>query len=216
MLIELRGIKELGNLCSGFRKQLPFATANALNEVGFGVMRGLKSSLSGDLDVLRNSFTARSIQVDKANKGNLKAEVGFESKAYYMSKLNDKETRHPTKSKYLAIPTTYARRGNTIKGLLKSPMRLGVIKFHIKSSKYFILPMKNGHKGIFVRVSKGGLRRKRERTTSKSQLVLVYTLVKQASYNKRDYYNFELKVMREAKAINFQQLMMKHLLKAVR
>lgn len=67
-------------------KQIPFATAKAINDVAFMGMRAAKSELAQSL-TNRNRFSQTGIQVNKADKRqwpNVQAEVGIEERRSYL------------------------------------------------------------------------------------------------------------------------------------
>ena len=63
------------------RKQIPFATSKALNNVAFDVRRSLQDGLETHLD-RPTPYTKRGVQVEKSTKKKLIAEVGFRSKTF--------------------------------------------------------------------------------------------------------------------------------------
>ena len=63
------------------RKQIPFATSKALNNVAFDVRKALQDGLETHLD-RPTPYTKRGVQVEKSTKKKLIAEVGFRSKTF--------------------------------------------------------------------------------------------------------------------------------------
>ena len=63
------------------RKQIPFATSKALNNVAFDVRKSLQDGLETHLD-RPTPYTKRGVQVEKSTKNKLVAEVGFRSKTF--------------------------------------------------------------------------------------------------------------------------------------
>ena len=63
------------------RKQIPFATSKALNNVAFDVRKSLQDGLDIHLD-RPTPYTKRGVQVEKSTKKKLVAEVGFRSKTF--------------------------------------------------------------------------------------------------------------------------------------
>ena len=83
MQIDIRAdVKELTKSLNRIqRKQIPFATSKALNNVAFDVRKSLQDGLDVHLD-RPTSYTKRGVQVEKSTKKNLVAKVGFRSRTF--------------------------------------------------------------------------------------------------------------------------------------
>ena len=83
MLISVKSdVKQLTKSLTRIqRKQIPFATSKALNNVAFDVRKSLQDGLDIHLD-RPTPYTKRGVQVEKSTKNKLVAEVGFRSKTF--------------------------------------------------------------------------------------------------------------------------------------
>jgi hypothetical protein len=83
MQIDIRSdVKQLTKSLTRIqRKQIPFATSKALNNLAFDVRKSLQDGLDIHLD-RPTPYTKRGVQVEKSTKKKLIAEVGFRSKTF--------------------------------------------------------------------------------------------------------------------------------------
>lgn len=73
-------------LTDSIDRQIPYATAQALNDVAFSAQRKIKLEMTRVFE-LRNKFSQGGIQINKATKAdwpNIKAEIGVEEKRTYL------------------------------------------------------------------------------------------------------------------------------------
>lgn len=126
--VRFQGLNEAVRDLKRFReKALPFAMRNGLNTAAFEARRIWQAEIRADF-TLRNNFTERSIQVEKAQLGRLYAKVG--STAPYMGKQEEGGTVSG-KSGRKPIPAPVAAGlspGSKRTKLVRSRFYLGAIK----------------------------------------------------------------------------------------
>lgn len=99
---------------------LPYAIRDTLNEQAFEAQRSWREAL-GKKVINRNTFTQRSIQVEKAkslNVNSIKSVVG--STVPWVEKLEEGQTESSSKKHGLPIPTAKARIGGSNKKLVRA------------------------------------------------------------------------------------------------
>ena len=181
-------------LSKKFLKQYPYAASRALNKVAFEARKDLVTHIKSDLHNTTN-FLVSSMQVDKATKSNLKAEVGWLDRVKFGERLVEGGTRTPVSSSNIAIPVN-AGRGKSGK-VTKSqrPANIG------KRKDVFFKEI-NGVKGLWQKLKGGGIK-------------LLYDYEKSTDYDKAPYLDFDQIVMDSAAQHDFEQIMMDELLKAI-
>jgi hypothetical protein len=165
MQIDIRAdVRELQRKLKHAKKQLPFAIKRGLDATAFDLQRELKKTLP---DYVHNpvAYTKAGIQVEKATKTNLVAEVGFASKSFgraigsipqanYMKRLIEGGTRLP-ESKAIAVPYKKHMKPNS-KGNIP---RGKIDRLLGQKDKYFsgepLGKKKGGGAGIWKRIGKG-------------------------------------------------------------
>lgn len=123
-------------------RQLPFVASVALNRTAVGARDLVKGNLPKRF-TLRNRWTVGGIQARTSSKTNLVAQV---SAPGYMQIQETGGTRTPLESKMLAAPTD-AVKGKRVIPKAKRPRAL-------LSDRAFIIRMRNGEAGVFLRYGK--------------------------------------------------------------
>jgi len=113
--VDTSGLRGLTN--GQIAKQASFAMANTLNDLAFEARRDVQEKLPRWLNLTR-PFIPRSLVVEKANKRQLTAILGFLDRVHLIHLMEKGGTRVPHQSKVLAIPSQ-ARR-NKKGGITKS------------------------------------------------------------------------------------------------
>jgi hypothetical protein len=117
--IDFDTTKLSGHLDDLKRKQLPFATKNALNSLTFGVQQTLRSGVDRWVEGGAVPFTKSGIQVHKASKRSLYAAIFFPDNRPYMRTMVFGGTRKPLKrNKKLLVPG-YDKSGKSAQRLNK-------------------------------------------------------------------------------------------------
>ncbi len=114
-------------------RQIPFAEASALNGIAFRVQSAVRANLPKKFTI-RNSWTAKGIQVERATKSNRVAIIGTIDK--FLARHEDGGTFKPMGSKSFSIPLEDIRRNK--KGIVtrsKWPGRLKGKNIRIAESK---------------------------------------------------------------------------------
>ena len=101
------------------RKQLPFATKNALNSLTFGVQQTLRAGVDRWVEGGAVPFTKSGIQVHKASKRSLYAAIFFPDNRPYMRTMVFGGTRRPLKSNKKLIVPGYDKSGKSAQRLNK-------------------------------------------------------------------------------------------------
>ena len=181
------------------KKQIPFATSKALNEVAFDVRKTLQTVLPDYIDA-PTPYTIRGVQVEKSTKKKLVATVGFRGKGFgkgqgsvapsdYMHYQTKGGTRTP-RGTAIGVPTKHLRvnkYGNIARGKIK--------KFLANTTKYFSGTPKGiggGAAGIWERMGRGG----------RGKIRMVVGWEPKADYRKR--FPFE-KVVKQSVNVNFRK-----------
>lgn len=110
------------------KRAVPHAARNAVNRCAFEARAGWVAETRSTF-VQRNTFTERSLQVDKArgtDMASMAATVG--STADYMARREDGELKGPKHGKHVAIPTVSGARGGAITSPIRKPNRLSAIR----------------------------------------------------------------------------------------
>ena len=157
-------VKDLQRKLSKAKRQIPFAVKRGLDATAFDLQRELKKTLP---KFVHNpvAYTKAGIQVEKATKTKLIAEVGFASKTFgrtkgsipqadYMKRLIEGGTRKP-KSKAIAVPYKKHMKPNA-----KGNIPQGKINRLLgQTDNYFsgepVGKKKGGGAGIWKRIGKG-------------------------------------------------------------
>ena len=157
-------VKDLTRKLNRAKRQIPFAIKRGLDATAFDLQRELKKSLP---NYVHNpvKYTIAGIQVEKATKTNLVAEVGFASKSFgraigsipqanYMKRLIEGGTRLP-ESKAIAVPYKKHMKPN-VKGNIP---RGKIDRLLGQKEKYFsgepLGKKKGGGAGVWKRIGKG-------------------------------------------------------------
>ena len=159
---DFKDIKKLENFLEKFNKTgVKFATRNTLNTLAFDAMREAKEVV-GDSFINRNTFTVRSIQVNKAGFGNVNSmhsEIG--STQQYMEKQEEGGiVKAKQGSKNLAIATTAAanQTGNRRTRLVTRANKLRNIVLRDKNKLSFIQNKRQRAVGIIANAKKNKLK----------------------------------------------------------
>jgi hypothetical protein len=149
------------------RKQLPFATAAALNDVAFTAQRSIQSQMATSIfDKKPTAFTTHSIAVDKATKSDPTATVRVkDAQAEYLKFTEAPGTRTPLNGGSLPVPV-----GIPVNASGNIP-RKRIAQLAAKP-RYFIATVK-GTKGLYQRP-----------TDRKQPLKLMATFVKAKHFDK--------------------------------
>ena len=157
-------VKDLQRKLNRAKRQIPFAVKRGLDATAFDLQRELKKTLP---KFVHNpvAYTKAGIQVEKATKTKLIAEVGFASKTFgrtkgsipqadYMKRLIEGGTRKP-KSKAIAVPYKKHMKPNA-----KGNIPQGKINRLLgQTDNYFsgepVGKKKGGGAGIWKRIGKG-------------------------------------------------------------
>ncbi len=146
-------------LLNAHRKQIPFATSNALNQTAFDVRTSLQRLLPRFID-RPTKATTKSVQVQKSTKHTLTATVGFVGKGFRTTKwptspavIMDKHitggTRKPNK-RALAVPV--GLKTNQYGNIPRNK----ITKLLADKTKYFSgVPKGRTNAGIYERKKKG-------------------------------------------------------------
>lgn len=164
----------------------------ALHEKNVDIPREMK---------LKNHFTQAMFVYDKASNAK-PLEVGFDSRAWYMSLLNDKATRKPLASRYFKIPTNYARSAGFKKDAPGKSHSLRAIKAELKLEGKLFLIKYSGGLGLFTRTGK-----------LRNQIQMVYKLEPSTTYKKNEYFDFQKHMVNAAHQIDFESIMIEKLQK---
>jgi len=143
-------------------KQLPFVTSLALNRTTVEARDLVRGNLPKRFK-LRNNWTKNGIQAQTSNKNSLVARVMAPG---YMGIQETGGTRTPERSKLLAAPSK-AIQGNRVPPKSKRPKAL-------LSDRAFIIDMKNGDAGVFMRYGK-----------KRGQIKLLWWLTDDQQYDER-------------------------------
>ena len=171
--VELKDFERLQRDLATFAKRsVPYATRAALTSSAFALREAWQSEIKGSF-TLRNSFTERSIRVDKATGTNLQTmQATTGSVASYMGEQEEGATIHG-RSKHKPIPgpaaagqkpgskrTRLVRAGNKLgainvlrpitKGSKKRRNAAAIAQAIAKGKKVALLERKKGGKGLFA------------------------------------------------------------------
>ena len=164
-------IRRLTRNMKALEKQVPFALASTLNNVAFDSMRAIRFQLPLQLK-LTKTFIPRQVIVQKANKRNLTAIVGFSTSLPLISKML-KSSRPSTRVAFnggtIAVPVGVKRSGRG--GITKANRPRALL-----AKPNVFRAVINGTDGIWKRESKAG-RRKTGRAIS-----LLYVLKARTKY----------------------------------
>jgi hypothetical protein len=178
MQIDIRAdVKELTKSLNRIqRKQIPFATSKALNNVAFDVRKSLQDGLDIHLD-RPTPYTKRGVQVEKSTKKDLKAEVGFRSNTFgkgqgvttqasYMKRQIEGGLRTP-KTRSIPVPIEDNIRLNKFGSLTRNKVR----NLLADKDKYFSGKLKGAKgkgtgEGIFERMPANSKRKSKKRSRS--------------------------------------------------
>ena len=157
-------VKELQRKLKHAKKQIPYAIKRGLDATAFDLQRNLKATLPKYVHQ-PVKFTTAGIQVEKATKTKLIAEVGFASKSFgraigslpqadYMKRLIEGGVRKP-ESKAIAVPYKKHMKPN-VKGNIP---RGKIGRLLGQTDKYFsgepVGKKKGGGAGVWKRIGKG-------------------------------------------------------------
>ena len=158
---QLKSITK-GNL----KAQTKFALVGALNNLAFDARKKVQTRLPRWLQLTKR-FLPSSVVVDKANKNNMTATVGFLKRANLIHFMEDgKGTRTPSVgSKVIAVPTKHVKR-NSKGGITKANRPTRQLQ-----KKNVFQDTINGNAGIFRRIKK--------------KVVMLYGYEKSARYDKK-------------------------------
>jgi len=81
--VDKKGLKEMGRLIPGIRRQMPFIQTVALNRVGFDVHKGLGRATTVYYEGPR-TYSQKAFRYKKANKRNLIVTVGLDKTRGYL------------------------------------------------------------------------------------------------------------------------------------
>lgn len=132
------------------RKQIPFATANALNDVAFDGMRAVKAQLPRYF-IIRNTWTARGVRVRKARKTNLESQVYFAPGRGYIARQITGGVKTSRGGRHVAIPQ--AVRPNAAARINKGKRPAALLK----KPNAFVATI-GGTEGIWLRPKRGPLK----------------------------------------------------------
>ena len=161
------------------RKQIPFATSKALNDVAFDARKAIQEDLPKQLDRPTKGLV-RSVIVVKSTKKNLVAMVGFagrgfgktkwsESPAEIMGRLITGGARKPT-GKAILVPVAKNVKLNKFGNLPRTKIKTMLSK----SKRYFSGTPKGRGPGVYERVKKRG---------KQGQLKMIASWKQSTSYN---------------------------------
>ena len=141
------------------RKQIPFATKNALNDVAFDARSFVKKSLPRRFDRPTKGLIS-SVQVIKSKKKNLTAQVGFAGLGFRTSKWMESPAQ--IMSRHIKGGTRFPKRGGNLR--IPSDVKGGGIKLNkfgnLSGKKAKIAKMLGKPDQFFEGVPKGGYSKK--------------------------------------------------------
>jgi len=151
-------------LSTAAEKQIPFATAQALNQTAFTARQEIQADIRRNMK-LRTDFIPNSVVVTKATKSNLSCSVGLLDRAGFMSIQEDGGTRTPNSGHAVMSIADENVSRTSQGGAIKSQRPTALLN----NKNYFI---KNNT--IFQRAGKN--------------LVAMWNFVKQKHYTKRMHF----------------------------
>lgn len=133
IVIQLDPSEFLGELSSVARRQLPYATARALNTVAFDFQDAEQAGLVERFRLRRPAFVKQGVYFPVAQRadyrrGDLSATVSIEPKRDFLSKFEQGGWKAPRSAKRLAVPID-ARR--TKSDIVTAGDRLGALGFRL-------------------------------------------------------------------------------------
>jgi len=197
-------VKELTRYLSrAQKKQIPFATSKALNDVAFDVRKTLQTVLPDYIDA-PTPYTIRGVQVEKSTKKKLVATVGFRGKGFgkgqgsvapsdYMHYQIKGGTRTP-RGTAIGVPTKHLRvnkYGNIARGKIKR--LLGDTKKYFSGIPKGIRRGDVNAAGVWERMGRGG----------HGKIRMVVGWERKADYDRKRF-PFE-KVVKQSVNVNFRK-----------
>lgn len=168
IIIALDPADLLGELDSIARRQLPYATARALNAVAFDFQDAQRGGLAERFRLRRPAFVQQGIYFPKQQRadyrrGDLSATVSIEPKRDFLSKFEQGGWKAPRSARRLAVPIG-ARR--TKSDIVQAGDRLGALGFRLHGrgpkgtvgrglKRTFSIRFPDGRGYIFRRVGRG-------------------------------------------------------------
>ena len=208
-------VKELERKLRKAKRQIPFAIKRALDSTAFDLQRDLKRTLPNYVDQ-PVKYTGGGIQVEKAQKENLIAKVGFASKTFgrvmgsipqadYMKRLIQGGIRTP-RGRAIAVPVPKNMKPNKAGNIPRGK----ISKLLGDTAKYFSGEPRGakeeGGAGIWKRTGKG----------KKSKIKMVIAWEKQTDYQKSyPFKNIAISFVRKNFKNNFDSAI-KYALKTAR
>ncbi|MBF0289862.1 MAG: hypothetical protein HQM14_18770 [SAR324 cluster bacterium] len=152
MISITHNLKEVAKRLKRIEKQIPFATRNAINATAFDAQREAKEAMPKFFD-RPTPFTVKGVQVNKATKQNLKAEVVIPANREYLGRQIKGGVLEPKKGKDLIFPgpaQSLNKYGNIPKNRYKT--------LRSKSNVFVGQPKGQTNRGfgVYQRTGKGG------------------------------------------------------------